>query len=323
VNHDALKPGNYPVRIQVVGPKVSRQLDTTIQLEISKPGDNEAPFARSVFSHDLVVDGPPGRYKFLATFERGAAAGGGEAEFYVGDTAGMPEVAAEIVMWGGNEKLAAWLKNRNLRFRDSLAPTQTTRELILACGKPPETAEAFSELARRIVRGSTVVFLMPEILLDAPFTRHPVPLRWVPIGSKVRPQLAHTEDWYFHADPWGKEHPVFAGLPSGGILDYTLYRDIISFTVFRGLESSVEAISGTIQTSGGPDDYQSDLTVAAYKFGAGRVILNSLKIQQNLGTIPTAERLLRNLLNYASQGIEEPIAVLSPGFDDQLPRLFT
>ena len=70
----------------------------------------------------------------------------------------------------------------------------------------------------------------------------------------------------------------------------------------------MEAISGAIQTSGGQDDYHSDLTVAAYKLGAGRVILNSLKIRQNLGTNPTAERLLRNLLNYAAQGIEQPVA---------------
>jgi len=60
------------------------------------------------------------------------------------------------------------------------------------------------------------------------------------------------KNWYFRADPWAKEHPVFKGLPSGGILDYTFYRDIISATVFRGLEPPVEAISGTIQTSGGP-----------------------------------------------------------------------
>ena len=50
---------------------------------------------------------------------------------------------------------------------------------------------------------------------------------------------------------------MFSGLPAGGILDYTFYRDIITATVFRGLEAPVEAISGTIQTSGGPDDYDS------------------------------------------------------------------
>jgi hypothetical protein len=329
VNHDALRPGTYPARLQVVGPQQSRQLDMTIQIEIARSGDREVPFSRVVFSHDLVVTGSPGRYRFLATFERGAAAGGGEAEFYIGDSAGMPDVANEIVLWGDDRKLAGWLRDRNVRFRDSLTPTQTARELIVASGMPPATgaAEAFLELARRIVRGSAVVFLTPEILLDERFTGQPVPLRWMPRSSppssKVSPQLAHTPDFYFRADPWAKEHPVFAELPSGGILDYTFYRDIISSTVFRGLEPPVEAICGAIQTSGGTDDYQSDLLVAAYNFGAGRMILNSLKILQNLGTIPTAERLLRNLLNYAARGIEQPITELPAGFDDQLRTLFS
>ena len=34
-----------------------------------------------VFSEDVVIDGPPGKYRFLATFEQGAAAAGGEVEF--------------------------------------------------------------------------------------------------------------------------------------------------------------------------------------------------------------------------------------------------
>jgi hypothetical protein len=317
VNHDALKPGTYPVRFQVVGPKVSRQLDTTIQIEVPNSGDKELPFARTVFSQDLQVSGPPGRYRFLATFERGAAAGGGETEFYVDDAASMPDVAAEVVLWGDDQKLAAWLKSRNIRVRDSLTSAQTSRELILVSGQPPagNAVDAFSGLANRIARGSAVIFLTPETLTGEPFKEQPLPLRWAPLLSKLRPRLAHTPDWYFHADPWAKEHAVFAGLPSGGILDYTVYRDIISFTVFRDLEPSVEAISGAIQTSGGGDDYQSDLTLAAYPLGAGKVILNSLKVQPNLGTVPTAERLLRNLLNFAAQGIDKPIADLPAGFD--------
>jgi Glycosyl hydrolases family 2, sugar binding domain/Glycosyl hydrolases family 2, TIM barrel domain/Glycosyl hydrolases family 2 len=324
VNHDALKPGIYPVRFQVVGPKASRQLDITIQLEIPNAGSSEPPFARSVFTHDLVAAGPPGRYRFLATFERGAAAGGGEAEFYVGDKAGMPDVPAEVVLWGGDQKLATWLRDRGFRFRDSLSPAQTAREVIVVSGKAQTAGApaAFSDLARRIARGSTGIFLTPETLLENAFTGEPQPLRWAPLESKMMPQLCHTPNWYFRADPWAKEHPVFAGLPSGGILDYTFYRDIITSTVFRGLEPPVETISGAIQTSGGPDDYDSDLTLAVCKFGAGRVILNSLKIRENLGTIPAAERLLRNLLNYGAQGIEQPIADPPAGFDDYLHRHF-
>ncbi len=335
VNLDALKPGTYPIRFQVVGPNVSRQLDTTIQVEVPDAG-HEPAFARSIFTHDLAAAGPAGRYRFLATFEHGAVAGGGEAEFYVGDRAGLPEVPVEVVLWGGDQQLAAWLKDRGIRFRDSLSPTQTAREVIVVSGKPATTdaAAAFRELARRVARGSTALFLTPETLVEETYPRNPENLvqeiftgkprtiRWVPLESRTRLQLCHTQNWYFRADPWAKEHAVFSGLPSGGILDYTFYRDIISATVFRGLDQPVEAISGAIQTSGGPDDYESDLTVAAYKFGAGRVILNSLKIRENLGIAPPAERLIRNFLNYAAQGIEQPLVDLPAGFDEYLRKLY-
>jgi hypothetical protein len=269
-----------------------------------------------VFSQDVMVDGPAGMYRFLATFERGAAAAGGQTEFYVDDQATLPEVSAEVVLFGKDEPLRAWLRSRGIRVRDSLGTTQSTRELILSSGMPSSDNKAalFSDLARRIARGSSVVFLTPDTLLDAPFDDHvPQPLRWLPISSGTRPQIAHTPDWYFRADHWAKIHPVLAGLPSGGILDYTFYRDILSATVFRDLQSPVEAICGAIQTSGGGDDYRSDLLVVECPFVAGRVVLNSLKVRDNLGKVPAADRLLLNLINFAARDLQRPLADLPSG----------
>jgi hypothetical protein len=228
----------------------------------------------------------------------------------------LPEVSAEVVLLGKDEALSAWLRRRGIRVRDSLEKVQSGRELILASGTSLSDSRAalFSDLARRIARGSAVVFLTPDTLLDAPFDDHvSQPLRWLPIPSDVRPQVAHTPDWYFRADHWAKEHPVLADLPSGGILDYTFYRDILSATVFRNLQSPVEAICGAIQTSGGSDDYRSDLLVAECPFAAGHVVLNSLKVRDNLGKVPAADRLLLNSINYAARDLQRPLADLFSG----------
>ena len=56
------------------------------------------------------------------------------------------------------------------------------------------------------------------------------------------------------------------------------------------------AVAGAIKAS---QDYSSGLMLAVYESGAGRFILNTLLIRENLGSNPAAERLLRNLLNYA------------------------
>ncbi len=318
VNRDVLKPGEYPVRFQLVGPRVTRVMDTTITIKV--PEQSEPPFAQTVFAKDVVVDGPPGIYRFLATFQRGAAAAGYQAEFYVNDPTTMPQVP--VVLWGKDEALSAWFKSHSVQVRDSLTPTQSERELILASGTPPsdDKVAVFSELARRVARGSAVVFLTPNTLLDAPFDNHaPQPLRWLPTASGARPVIAHTPDWYFHADPWAKEHPIFAGLPCGGIMDYTFYRDIISATVFRSLQSPVEAVCGAIQTSGGHEDYCSDLLVAEYPFGAGRIIVNSLKLRDNIDKVPAADRLLANLINHAARDMHQPVSDLPPDFAARFP----
>jgi hypothetical protein len=321
VNRDVLKAGEYPMRFQLVGPGVARVLDTTIMVKVAGVGQSDAPFAQPVFSKDLVVDGPPGIYRFSATFQKGAAAAGFPAEFYLADPASLPPVQSEITLWGKDDALARWLNSRGVRVRNSLGSEQTAREVILACGTvdASEKPALFSELARRVARGSSVIFLAPGPLLDVSFDgKHPQPLRWLPIDSDTPPLLAHTPDWYFHADPWAKEHPVFSGLPSGGILDYTFYRDIISSTVFRNLSSPLEAICGTIQTSGGSDDYCSDLLIAEYPFGAGRILLNNLRIIENIGRVPAADRLLLNMLNYSARDLDKPVSDVPASLNDRL-----
>jgi hypothetical protein len=101
----------------------------------------------------------------------------------------------------------------------------------------------------------------------------------------------------FHSNEWAKRHPIFDGLPSGGLMDYTFYREIIPDTVPAGQDPPAEAVAGAIKAS---QDYSSGLMLAVYKSGAGRFILNTLRIRENLGSHPVAERLLRNLLNYTA-----------------------
>jgi hypothetical protein len=43
-----------------------------------------------------------------------------------------------------------------------------------------------------------------------------------------------------------------------------------------------------------------------------------LRIRENLGVVPAAERLLRNALNYAARDLDQPLAPLQEDFDQQL-----
>ena len=213
-------------------------------LKIPKSQNGPEPkFAMPVFAEDVVIDGPSGKYRFLATFQNGAAAAGGDVEFYVADPADMPKVAGEVVLWGDDAGLEKWLSEHGIKSRRFNPGTQNAREVILvgnhaAAGE----AKAFRELARHIARGSHAVFLSPEI-----FQRADSRTGWLPLANKgARVDLLN---WLYHKDDWTKNHPIFDGLPAGCLMDHTFYREIISNTGWSGQDAPAEVVAGFDQYS--------------------------------------------------------------------------
>jgi len=295
-NEDALMPGKYPVRLLVVGPNAVRVWEKTVSVTIPERGKKpEPPMVMPVFAEDVAIDGPSGKYRFLATFERGAAAAGGSAEFYFTDPAEMPPVEAEVALWGEDADLAKWLTAHGIRTRAYTAAPQARREVILVSGKPSPApdAAAFAELARRIARGSTAIFLTPEAL-----AKGNQPTGWLPLVNKGT--IAGLPSWLYHKDEWCKRHAIFEGLPAGGLMDYAVYREIIPDAAFVGQDAADETVAAGINASQ-PAPYVSGVFVGVYKLGEGRLVLNTLRIRENLGPNPVAERLLRNLLRYAAK----------------------
>jgi hypothetical protein len=121
---------------------------------------------------------------------------------------------------------------------------------------------------------------------------------WFPYG-----RTETIPGWLYLKDEWLKKHPIFNGLPSGGLMDYTFYRDLIPDTFYAINESPEEAIAGAVKVS---QNYASGLMLAIFKLGKGRIIVNSLLILKNLGIHSAAERLFNNILDYAGQEPEQP-----------------
>ncbi len=313
-NEDSLAAGEYPVRLQVVGPDGRTVCERTLQVTVPAKSDAaELPLAVPCFDEQVPIDGPEGRYRFHVSFLRGGAAAGGVVDFFVSDRAKMPPVDSEIVLWGDDPRVAPWLTEHGVRHRPFDAAFKAGREAILVCGKPAgaDPAGAFRELARHVARGSTAVFLAPEV-----FAEGNRPTHWLPLEKKG--ELLPIHGWLYLKDEWAKQHPIFDGLPAGGLLDYGYYRELIPDLVFAGQEPPAEAVAGAIKAS---QDYASGLTVAVNRFGGGRFIVNTLRIREHLGRHPAAERLLRNLLNYAASEADKPLVELPPDIAEQFERI--
>jgi hypothetical protein len=307
VNEDVLKPGKYPVRVQVIGPDGYRALDTTFEVEITAITKRpEPPFAQLVFKQDVKIDGPAGEYAFYAFFDKGAAAEGGEYKFWVADPAAMPAVASTITLWGDDKNVAAWLASRGIKTKPFDA-NQTEREVILVgCAAGAD----FTELAKHIARGSAAVFLSPEV-----FGKDGNPTAMLPLKNKGG--IVNSSPFLYPNNDWAKNHPAFAGLPKG-VMDYQFYREILGKSFWSGQDIPDEIVSGMMNTSLG---YVSGLTVCAYRFGEGKFMLSSLQLRDTLsGTTshPIAERILRNMLVWAESGTSAPLAPLPADFDAQL-----
>jgi hypothetical protein len=249
-DHDFLQAGPHEARLQVVGPDLKSVMERKVTVQVPESGTRpEAPFAHLVFSEESDFDMPPGRYRFTAAFEERGEASGGEAEFYVTEAAAMPAIAAGgVVLWGQSQNETNWLTLHRWQVRDFVAGNQPARELVLALGSPPFPggAGAFAELARHIGRGSVVVFLDPRV-----FAQGDDLTKWVPLAQKGRLESINQAGGFYRPDAWAKRHPIFDGLPAGGIMDYAFYREIIPVPVFTGLETPGEAVCGEVKCSGG------------------------------------------------------------------------
>ena len=199
-NEDVLPPGQYPVSLQVVGPDTTRVWQKTLAVTIPGTKDkSESPLVLPVFDQSVVIDGPPGKYHFSATFQRGAAAAGEIVEFYVADPAAIPGIDAEVVVWGDDSGLHQWLREHGIRSRPFSLAAPHGRELILATARPPVPggAAVFAELARRVARGAAAVFLCPAV-----FARGNERTAWLPLARKG--DFAELPSWLYHKDEWAK-----------------------------------------------------------------------------------------------------------------------
>jgi hypothetical protein len=312
-NEDVLPPGEYPVTVRVIRPDGACSWARTVSVRVGTgTGSEEPPLAIPVLDDTVAIGGAGGAYRCVATLERGGAPTGGETILHVSDAAAMPPVAGEIARWGEDDGLDRWLREHGIRVRRGGAGSPPRKEVILVGSKPePGGAPAFAALAERIARGSVAVFLCPEVFREGDDAT-----RWLPLRNKGK--LGPIHSWLYLKDEWARAHPIFEGLPAGGLMSHSYYREIIGPLAWLEQDPPAEAVAGAIKAS---QDYQSGLAVTVNDLGAGRFILNTLDIRRRLGSHPAAERLLRNMLLFASAAAHGPPADPSAGLEANLAEL--
>jgi hypothetical protein len=154
-NEDALAPGEYPVRLLVVGPQNQRVFEKSISVTVTK----DAPFAVPIFAEDIVDRRAVGPLPFPGLVRARRGGDGRRGHILRRRPGGHAGRQPEIVLAGEDAELTKWLGDRGIRCRQFAAAERAEREVILVSKAPP----AFEELWRRVEQGAAAVFLTPEV----------------------------------------------------------------------------------------------------------------------------------------------------------------
>jgi hypothetical protein len=238
-----------------------------------------------VFAEDVTLPGPAGQYTFHATLERGGAPTGGRLTFYQSE---VPQnvTPTTIATVGIEPRVQAWLKSHGI------TTAEDSRAILVGDVKP----EQRESLMQRVNAGATAVFLN-----TGAFAQGDDETALLPLKNKGR--LTHFSDWLYHKECVVKKHAIFTGLQAPGIMDWDYYGPLISNLFFEGQDTpdDTAAAAFAVCHSSRPDGYAAGVMLGAYKVGAGRIVLNTFNILDNVDKHPAADRLLLNLIDYAGK----------------------
>ena len=318
-NEDVLRPGEYPARFRICGPSGAvwdRKVNVTIPPSGTK---GNGPLAVPVLAEEVTLNGPPGTYRLAATIERGGAPLGREWDFYLSEDT-RAQVPERITLWGVETRIERWLVAHGHQCERFSASAPPRREIILV-GEPGTESNSpmWQELAKRMARGSAVVFLSHVALRRGKETTG-----WLPLAEKGR--CLKVFDWLYHKECIARAHPWFEGLPGKGILDWYYYGPIIPHHLFEGQPTpdepaAVAVAPGYIRGSKDPAAYISGILLGAYKFGAGRFVVSTFPVLQQAERHPVADRMLLNAIREAAAFVGPPPADLPADFGNRLHEI--
>ena len=325
-NEDVMKPGRYPVRFRIFGPRgLAWERRVEAVLPIAEPGE-DPPLAVGVLKDVITLEGPAGDYRLVANLERGGAPLNRSIEFSLADPDDLPRVDATVASWGIGDTTERWLARHGVACRQ-IGPAlgagvQEKREVIIVgdVSKLAADRDAWVGLARRVARGSVALFLSFEAFRRSKDPKEgEIDMGWLPLARKGRCHFFH--DWLYHKENVARRHPVFDGLQGNGILDWYYYGTMIPRHVFEGQEDADEVIAAAFATGycgGGSRGYESGILMSTHRFGNGSFLLNTFPVMENLDGNPAADRMMLNLVRWAASRCAEPLAGLPPDFDATL-----
>jgi hypothetical protein len=157
-----------------------------------------------------------------------------------------------------------------------------------------EDPAKWQSIVERMKQGATAVFLSPGA-----FRKGKDPVGWLPLEKKGR--IYRFNDWLYHKECVARRHAIFEGLGNCGIMDWDYFGQLISSYLFDGQDTPDDVAAAAFAVGYSiPGGFASGVLAGSYRMGAGRMVVNTFRVVEELDSNPTADRMLLNLINYAA-----------------------
>ena len=288
-NEDFLRPGTYPAVARIKGRDGIVWEKTFDAVYPAEGPAGLPPLAATVLKETVCL--PAGEYVFAVRLLEGGAPFGGSLPISVlaprpGD---LPDEAACV---GLEARTFEFLRARGVR---PVEPDPDASPALVLVGAIPREGhdELWKTLHRCAERGSTVVFLRTEPFMDG----RDVPVsRLTDIAGKDA-RCVYQHDWLYHMDNIHQAGPLFEGLPEASVCDMETYDRVYPSALFLDMDRADAVHCAAIGLNCFIEhNCARSLTLAEYRRGEGRFVINAFHIEEQLGRHPIADQLMLNML---------------------------
>jgi hypothetical protein len=235
--------------------------------------------------------------KAKITARDGAQIAGNKYSFdvFTAEQLAVPE--NRIAVFDPSNSLKPFLNKSGIEYTRFDAKTDHSLVVFVSRteAKTKEQKEIFSKLTEFITAGGTVVYLQGGGL-EAPWAKAGNASKLLPVQVRIKASIG----LWLCISHIVSDHPVFEGLPVDGMMG-AVYENV--WAKHTLLDVGVKPIAGSVGFDFAPDFepwWGGDLSVIP--LGRGRCILSQLRIVDNLGSDPVADKILFNLIEWTAEG---------------------
>lgn len=208
-----------------------------------------------------------------------------------------------IAIWENEGALTTFLEKSGVSITSFDSNTDVSTPVIVS-GNLSEEGDRAQELLAFMQKGGTALYI------EGPQDKIEEKGHGYPFQAKVHPAVG----LWTCIPHLVQEHPIFKGLPSATMMR-DIYENVWAMRTLRNLKfESGQAPKSVVASLGfdwfsrdhkmhysGPGEAWWGADIAEVSFGKGRCLVSQLRIVDNLGKDPVADKILFNMIRYVSK----------------------